>query len=63
LAFVGSVYFAGWYASASHTEPMPQRAFIVSGALAEAGVILLGIWLVFWLWSNQDENPYDGRSY
>ncbi len=52
IAFVGAIFFAGWYASASHVEPMPLRAFIVSGSLAAAGVILLGVWLALWLWSD-----------
>jgi hypothetical protein len=52
IAFVSAIFFAGWFASASHNEPMPLRAFIISGSLASAGVILLGVWLVFWLWSD-----------
>jgi hypothetical protein len=50
IAFAGAIFFAGWYASASHVEPMPLRAFVVSGSLAEAGMILVGVWLVLWLW-------------
>jgi hypothetical protein len=53
IAFVGAIYFAGWYGSASHVEPMPLRAFIISGSLASAGVILTGVWLVLWLWSEK----------
>lgn len=52
IAFVGAIFFAGWFASAAHNEPMPLRAFIISGSLASAGVILLGIWLALWLWSD-----------
>ncbi len=52
IAFVGAIFFSGWYASANHAEPMPLRAFIVSGALAAAGVILIGVWLALWLWSD-----------
>lgn len=52
--FAGAIFFAGWFASASHVEPMPQRALVISGALVEAGIILLGIWLALWLW--QDNN-------
>ncbi|HLY28326.1 MAG TPA: hypothetical protein VKQ72_18405, partial [Aggregatilineales bacterium] len=52
VAFIGAIYFAGWYASANHTEPMPVRAIVISGSLASAGVILLGIWFVLWLWTN-----------
>jgi hypothetical protein len=54
IAFVGAVFFSGWYGSASHVEPMPLRAFADSGSLAAAGVILLGVWLALWLWT-QDE--------
>lgn len=53
-AFGLAVVFAGWYASASHVEPMPLRAFIVAGTLATAGVILSGIWVVLWLWTRPD---------
>lgn len=55
LAFVLSVFFSGWYASASHVEPMPLRASLVAGALAKAGVIGCGIWLALWLWSSAEE--------
>lgn len=51
LAFGGAVFFSGWYASASHVEPMPLRALIVAGALASAGVIALGVWLALWMWA------------
>lgn len=53
LAFVGSAYFSGWYASASHVEPMPLRALLVANALAEAGFILAVTWFVLWLWSDK----------
>jgi hypothetical protein len=55
IAFSGAIFFAGWYGSASHVEPMPLRAFIVSGSLASAGIILLGVWLVLWLWSESSQ--------
>ncbi|MEZ4668647.1 MAG: YfhO family protein [Anaerolineae bacterium] len=51
LAFAGSVFFSGWYASASHVEPMPTRAFVVAGALALSGVVLCGLWAALWLWT------------
>ena len=53
-AFVGAVYFSGWYASASHVEPMPLRAFLISGVLASAGFLLLGVWLISWLWTRAE---------
>jgi len=40
---------------------MPLRAFIVSGSLASAGVILLGVWLVLWLWSEPPQREAEGR--
>jgi len=43
IAFAGGVFFSGWYASASHVEPMPLRAFLVSGALTETSIIVLGV--------------------
>ncbi|WP_119068550.1 YfhO family protein [Aggregatilinea lenta] len=49
-----SVFFSGWYASASHVEPMPLRAFEVAGTLAMAGVILCGVWVVLWLWTRPE---------
>jgi hypothetical protein len=54
IAFAGAIFFAGWYSSASHVEPMPLRAFIVAGTLASAGVILIGVWLALWLWTQDD---------
>ncbi|MCC7447132.1 MAG: YfhO family protein [Anaerolineae bacterium] len=54
IAFIGALIFAGWYASASHVEPMPVRAFAISNALAEAGLFLLGVWVVLWLWVSPD---------
>jgi hypothetical protein len=59
LCFVGAVYFSGWYVSASHVEPMPLRAFTASGALATGGIILLGVWFVFWLWSDDHPKAYN----
>ncbi len=54
ITFIGALFFAGWYASASHVEPMPIRAFAISSSLAEAGLILLGVWVVLWLWASPD---------
>jgi hypothetical protein len=54
LAFALSVFFSGWYASASHVEPMPHRAMQIAGVLAEAGLILCGVWVVLWLWARPD---------
>ncbi|MHB8628500.1 MAG: YfhO family protein [Aggregatilineales bacterium] len=53
-AFVGAVFFSGWYASASHVEPMPLRAFLISGVLASAGLLLLGLWFIIWLWTRAE---------
>ncbi len=58
IAFVGAIFFAGWYGSASHVEPMPLRAFIIGGVLAAAGVILLGVWLALWLWTNPEPKAF-----
>jgi len=52
--FFGAVYFSGWYASASHVEPMPTRALVISSALAESGAIALAVWLALWLWTERD---------
>jgi hypothetical protein len=57
VAFVLAIFFSGWYASASHVEPMPHRAAQVAGTLAEAGVILCGLWVVLWLWARPDPAP------
>jgi hypothetical protein len=51
-SFVAAMFFSGWYASASHVEPMPLRAFIISGVLATTGMLLLGLWLIGWLWTH-----------
>lgn len=51
LAVVGAVFYSGWYASASHVEPMPTRAFMVAGALALSAVAGGGLWLALWLYS------------
>lgn len=48
------VFFAGWYASASHVEPMPQRAFVVSGRLTVTALIAGAVWVVLWLWTRPD---------
>lgn len=59
VLLAGSVYFSGWYASASHVEPMPVRAFIVAGALAESALILACVWFVLWLWAErQADQPH-----
>lgn len=54
VAFVGTLLFSGWYASASHVEPMPTRALIFASALAETGVLLIGVWFVLWLWTDRE---------
>jgi hypothetical protein len=54
LAFALAIYFSGWYASASHVEPMPERAMKIAGVLMEAGLILCGVWVVLWLWAKPD---------
>jgi hypothetical protein len=50
ITFVGAALFAGWYAA----NDLSQRLFQVSSALATAGVILIGVWFVLWLWSSAD---------
>lgn len=55
-AFVGAIAFSSWYANASQVDPMPTRAFYLSGVLAEAGVILAGVWIALWLWSQPDSS-------
>ncbi len=57
LTFGGSVFFSGWYASASHVEPMPTRALMVAGALAASGVVLAGLWAALWMWITPPPNP------
>jgi hypothetical protein len=52
LAFGLAIFFSGWFASASHVEPMPHRAMQVAGVLAKAGVIACGVWVVLWLWTH-----------
>jgi len=42
--FAGSVFFSGWYASASHVEPMPHRARDIAGVLAYSGLAALAVW-------------------
>lgn len=54
LAFGLAILFSGWYASASHVEPMPLRAALVAGALAKAGLIACGVWAALWLWTRPD---------
>ena len=54
LAFGLAVFFAGWFASASHVEPMPHRAKQIANTLALVGMIGSGIWLVLWLWTRPD---------
>jgi len=54
LAFGLAIVFSGWYASASHVEPMPLRATLVAGALAKAGLIACAVWVVLWLWTRPD---------
>ncbi len=57
LAFGASVFFSGWYASASHVEPMPTRALMVAGTLAASGVVLAGLWAALWMWTRDDAFP------
>ncbi len=57
LAFALAIFFSGWYASASHVEPMPHRATQIAGVLMEAGLILCGVWVVLWLWAKPDAAP------
>src|SRR5205814_2600035 len=56
LSFGGSVFFSGWYASASHVEPMPTRALMVAGTLAASGVVLAGIWAALRMWTTTHDN-------
>lgn len=55
----GSVAFSGWYASASHVEPMPHRAAQVAGVLGYAALVLLMAWGVLHL--IRAENPRTAR--
>ncbi len=55
VAFLGSLIFSGWYASASHVEPMPYRAFALAGALGMVGLISCGAWLILWGWTKVGE--------
>jgi len=59
LLFGLAIVFSGWYAAASHVEPMPLRAYQVAGALVLAGVFALGAWAALWLWTQPD--PALGR--
>jgi hypothetical protein len=54
LAFGFAIFFVGWFASASHVEPMPHRAVQIANALTMAGVIGCGVWVVLWLWTHPD---------
>ncbi len=58
IAFSGALVFLGWYLNGSQGATPPARALVVSGNLASAGAILLGVWLVLWLWTKaSDTNP------
>lgn len=57
LLFALAIFFSGWYAAASHVEPMPLRAYLVAGALALAGAFALGAWATLWLWTQPDAAP------
>ncbi len=59
--FALAIVFSGWYASASHVEPMPHRAALIAGVLAKAAVILCGVWGVLWLWTKPDPTPNTSR--
>ena len=54
LLFALALVFSGWYAAASHVEPMPLRAYQLAGALALAGVFAVGAWAALWLWAQPD---------
>jgi hypothetical protein len=54
LGFGLTVFFAGWYASASHVEPMPHRAMQIANTLAEASLIACAVWFALWLWIRPD---------
>lgn len=51
----GSVFFSGWYASASHVEPMPHRAAQVAGVLGYAALVMLFAWGVLHLLRTADD--------
>jgi hypothetical protein len=61
ILFTLAIFFSGWYASASHVEPMPHRAMQVAGVLAKAGIILCGAWGILWLWAKPDPTPATTR--
>ncbi|MEP7288415.1 MAG: YfhO family protein [Chloroflexota bacterium] len=53
ILFVGAVYFGGSVANSSIINGnSPQREFVVAGALTSAAVIVLGVWVVLWLWTS-----------
>ncbi len=58
MLFAGSVFFSGWYASASHVEPMPHRAQAVAGVLAYSGLMLAGVWGVLWLFRDKEQRMF-----
>ncbi len=47
--FAGSVFFSGWFASASHVEPMPIRATQIAGVLGYSAVMTFATWGVLQL--------------
>jgi hypothetical protein len=55
---VGGVYFSGWFASASHVEPMPHRARLVSGVLSYTGLVAFGLWGVVRMLSDPEAKLY-----
>jgi hypothetical protein len=52
IAAVGveAFFFSGWYASASHVEPMPTRAMVIASAFATTGLVLGGAWWILRRW-------------
>jgi hypothetical protein len=50
VVLVGAFVFAGWYASASHVEPMPTRAVVIASALTATGLVLGGVWWILRRW-------------
>jgi len=54
IALIGAVALAAWYAASIGNADQSQRLFTASGSVAAAGLILLGVWLVLWLWTDRD---------
>jgi hypothetical protein len=58
VLLAGSVFFSGWFASASHVEPMPHRAQLVADVLGYSGVVLLGVWGVLALLTDANRRRF-----